>query len=150
MMGMPVARDAQIYADRLEERDAAGGFQLVSRFLPMNLMWANLGRPFTDIPPGAKRHCDLGHILDPGQRNNFPGENDPSASSTQTLFSFDVEAKANNLGYLVPPGVYRLTVLVNSTETKPSRHVIEINHTGQWHANETTMLTRGIGVTLVS
>jgi hypothetical protein len=101
------------------------------------------------VKPGAKRHCDLAHIIDPAHRSHFPGEDLPTAAAGLTLLSFDVEAKANNLGYLILPGVYRLTVLLSSAEIRPRRHVIEINHTGQWHANETTMLSQGIGISLI-
>jgi hypothetical protein len=48
------------------------------------------------------------------------------------------------------PGVYRLTVLLNAAEVRPRKHVLEVNHTGQWHANETTLLSQGIGVKLVT
>jgi hypothetical protein len=147
--GSARASDVQVYADKLDVKSAAGAFQLEPRFLPMNLLWANVGSPYVSLPPGAKRHCDLAHIIDPAHRASFPAEDLPTVALARTVLSFDVEAKANNMGYLVGPGVYRLTVLLSAAEIKPQRYVIELNHTGSWSSNETTMLSTGVGVTLV-
>jgi len=143
------ATDVQLYADRLERRRADGTFGLVARFLPMNLMWSNLGSPYAAIQPGAKRHCDLAHIIDPARRGVFPGEDDPAIGADLTILSFDLEVKANTLGHLAEPGIYRLALLLSSAERRPRSYVIEINHTGQWFSDERTMLSQGIGISLV-
>ena len=151
--GRSRATDVQVYADRLEKRNAAGTYELVTRFLPMNLKWTNgQGRIYLSLPAGAKRHIDLAHILDPGERHLVDTEDNPALNvpTNRTLLSFDVEMQAFNLGYLAEPGHYRPTLDVISEETRQRRHVIEIDHTRAWLSDEARMFAQGVGVRLLT
>jgi hypothetical protein len=149
--GRSRATDVQVYAERLEKQGPDGTFELVTRFLPMNLKWTNVGTIYMPLPAGARKHIDLAHVLEPTRRNAFGGEDDPSLNvpGGKTVLSFDVEMKAFTMGHLAQPGVYRLTLDLTSSETRRQRHTIEINHTGEWFDDESAMLSQGVTVKLL-
>lgn len=146
------ATQVQVFAAKLERRQADGSYRQVASFLPMNLCWAH-GQTrdsgpeiFADgISPAMGKHCDLGHIVEPRRRQDL-GHDLPGVAQNQTILALDLEVQPNTLGHLVQPGVYRLTVLIAAANAKPVTKVIELNHTGQWYADEQTMFSDGFGM----
>jgi hypothetical protein len=152
-VGNERAEFVEVFAADLSRCQADGAYKKVTSFLPMNLVWSHILAPYTPaISPGMEKHCDLFHITYPAKRARFGAEDDPgfsSGSPQQTLLNFDVEVKPNTLGFLVPPGEYRLVVVVGAANSRPKQQVLEINHTGKWFADQETMLTQGIGIRVV-
>jgi len=97
-----------------------------------------------------EKHCDIGHIIDPTQRANLPMEDDPSIGVPgQTLLSFNFTVRPFTMSHLIPPGKYRLSLLIGASNTKPVKKTIEINVTGDWYSDEAEMLRDGIGIRLL-
>jgi hypothetical protein len=143
------AEKVQVFVSRLLRCHADGSFVEDKSFLPMNLRWSHAQLSpeiFAEgISPQMGRHCDLGHILDPSNRGVF-GIHLPSIAAGKTIFEFDLEFAPNTLSHLVPPGVYRIELKLAAANVKPVTKTIEINHTGEWFADENKMFSDGIGI----
>jgi hypothetical protein len=90
----------------------------------MNLVWANHpGLMYFPIigPRGSQRPCDVGHIIDPADRLDFPEENNTQLGlrPDQVSLAFDVIARPNHQGHIVGPGLYRLDIEVAARERPP-------------------------------
>ena len=146
------AEKVEVFAASLSKRDEVGKFRPVHDFMPLNLRWSNVHTTYLDaISPEMWKFCDLAHIIDPLKREPFDAENNPRLGlpPEETLLSLDLEVKPNNLLHLVPPGVYRIDIMIGAANSKPVSRTFEINHTGNWFDDEPTMLKEGIGFTRV-
>lgn len=134
-----------------------GKFYLIDSFLSDNLNWNSFSLgPNTEaktyydfIFPNTFKHCELGHILDPKKRYLIPSENNsklPIQVKDETIFSFNVARRYNNLYYLVAPGIYRIKVLVAGENFKSLKKEYEIEITGKWFEDEERMLSDGVKV----
>ena len=95
------------------------------------------------------KHIDLGHVVDPAKRRG-PEENPRLAlSAQQTSLTFDLLVAPNHKGHIVPPGDYRLDILIAAENSAPVRETVEISLRGQWFPAEEQMLRDGVGVRLV-
>ncbi len=141
----------EVFATGLEKQQADDSFSEVESFLPLNLRWSHISKTFVDaISPGMEKHCDIGHIIDPAQRATLHMEDDPSLGvPDKTLLSFDFVVKPYTMSHLIPPGKYRLSLLIGASNTKPVKKTIEINVTGDWYSNEAEMLREGIGIRML-
>lgn len=144
------AENVQVFAEELSVKQIDGTFKALNSFIPMRFNWANLGKPVMDyILPQTYRHCDIGHILDPVLRRQFPMEDDPrlGVSATNTILSCDLEVKPFTMTHLIPPGDYRLCLSIGATNAiYPIKEFLSIYISGQWFTNETQMLS--VGTTL--
>ena len=152
-MGNRPAEAPEVFAKQLSKQQADGTFKRVASFLPMNLYWAGIREIIAPaIPPKEMfRHCDIAHILDPEKRKQLPGEHNvwSGIATDRTILSFDVNVPANNLGHLVPFGVYRLDLLISAANVQPIERTLEITLTGDWYSDEASMLSDGLGVRLL-
>ena len=147
--GNQKAESVEVFASDLSKQQADDTFKKVDSFLPMNLLWADYRQVFFPaISPDMYRHCDLVHIIDPKERAQFGAEDKewPNISREKTILSFDTAVKPHTLSYLVPPGKYRLVILVAAANAKPIRKTLEISLTGEWYDDQETMLGLGVGV----
>ena len=130
-------------------------FYRIDSFLSDNLNWNSFSLgPNTEakiyydfIFPNTFKHCELGHILDPEKRHLIPSENIlklPIQVNDETIFSFNVARRYNNLFYLVTPGTYRVKVLVAGENFKSIKKEYEIEITGKWFEDEGRMLNYGL------
>jgi hypothetical protein len=152
--GETVAESVEVFADKLEKLGANQRYEAVESFLPLNLVWAHIGGMyFPSITPDIYKHCDLGHIIEPRLRGRFgPYENNTWENvdnENSTILSLDTYVKPNTLSHLLPPGKYRLTVVVAANNVKPKKITLQINMTGNWFDDERRMLTEGIGVEIL-
>jgi len=150
--GRQRATQVQVFASKLERRQADGSYRQVAGFLPMNLRWAHgqtkEGGPeiFADgISPKMGKHCDLGHIVDPKDRKDL-GQDLQGVPPNQTVLGLDLEVQPNTLSHLLQPGVYHLTVRIAASNANPVTKVIELNHTGDWFPGEQRMFSDGFGM----
>ena len=132
-------------------------FYRIDSFLSDNLNWNSFSLgPNTEakiyydfIFPNTFKHCELGHILDPKKRHLIPSENIlklPIQVNDETIFSFNVARRYNNLFYLVAPGTYRVKVLVAGENFKSIKKEYELEITGKWFEDEGRMLNYGAKV----
>lgn len=147
-IGKTTAERVQVFAAKLLKKQVDSTFRKVDGFLPMNLKWAHSHEIYADvIHPEMCKHCDLGHILDPASRRDFPDEEDPSKVHTdKTILSLDLEVQANTMGHLILPGVYKLVLKVAGANCTPLTKVLEITITGEWFTEEQRMFSDGLGV----
>lgn len=146
------AEKVQVFASKLQRRQADGTFRDDDRFLPMNLKWSHsqltIGGPeiFAEgISRDMGKHCDLGHIIEPKFRSDF-GATLPGVAADQTILELDLEFAPNTLSHLIPPGVYRLMLLIAAANAEPVKKTIEITLTGTWYDDEERMFSDGIGL----
>ncbi|GAG61482.1 unnamed protein product [marine sediment metagenome] len=134
-----------------------GNFYRIDSFLSDNLNWNSFSLgPKTEakiyydfIFPNTFKHCELGHILDPEKRHLIPSENNsklPIQVKDETIFSFNVARRYNNLYYLVAPGIYKIKVLVAGENFKSIEKEYELEVTGKWYKDEERMLSDGVKV----
>jgi hypothetical protein len=148
-LGRRRAESVEVFAAKLERKQADGTFSKVDSFLPMNLLWSYHRQVFLPaISPKTYKHCDLAHIIDPSERENFPGEHKtwPNVSSEKTVLSFDTASKPYVQSYLVPAGIYLLNIVIAAANAEPVEETLEITLTGDWYDNEQEMLSQGIGI----
>lgn len=142
----------EVYAKELSKKHADGTFKKINNFLPMNLVWSHVKTPFIDaISPNMEKFCDLGHIIDPTKRSKIQFEDNPDwkVPSGKTIFSFDLEVRPFTMSHLIPPGIYRLVLQIAAANTKPIEKTLEIVITGDWHEDESKMLSEGVGIKLI-
>lgn len=148
-VGNVAARDAEVYAHRLQRQRASGDWEEVNSFPPMNLKWANFGRIyFPVIAPGMGKHCDVAHITNPQERGDVPGEQNPALNLTnrEVSMAFDLMTVPNHLGHLVRPGTYRLEIRVAAANARPIQRQLRITVPGPWYPEEGRMLRDGVGI----
>jgi len=145
------AEMVEVFAAELSKQQADGSFKKMHSFLPMNLLWSHINEPFLGISPGMEKLFNLGHILEPAERVSFGNEDDPRLGfrADQTIFSFDVERPSYTMSHLIPPGTYRVVLLVGAANASPIRRVVEIVLTGDWYDEEERMLGEGIGIRML-
>jgi hypothetical protein len=146
------AERVQVYASSLLRKHADGSYKRVKNFLPMNLKWSHSKqRPegpeiFAEgISPFMGKHCDLGHIVDPGVRKQT-NQTLPDFPEEETLFVLDLEVFPSTLSHLIPPGEYRIDLKIAAANAKPVTKTFELNITGEWYENENKMFADGIGI----
>ncbi len=109
------AESVEIFASELLRFQADGSYDTVDTFLPMNLVWSHYRTIFLPaISPGTYKHCDIGHIVDPEHRSSILTEEKdwPNVDRAKAIFSFDTAVQPFTLSYLIPPGRYRLSIIV--------------------------------------
>jgi len=57
--------------------------------------------------------------------------------------------KSYMLNHLLPPGIYRLSIVVAAANAKPLTKTLEIHLNGQWYDMESKMLEEGISIRLL-
>jgi len=150
--GRSSAEMVEVFVEEVHRRRADGTFERWQGFLSLNLVWAHYNSPyFPRIPPHVYKHCDLGHILDPSLRQQFPGEDIPTLGipKHQTVMCLGLIVRPSTGSYLIPPGFYRLVIVAVAANAGIARRTVELNLTGQWYADEERMLREGVGLTLL-
>jgi hypothetical protein len=147
------ARKVWVYARDLSHHRADGTWERMPGFPPMNLVWANHpGWMYLPIigPRGSQRPCDIGHIIDPADRLDFPEENNTGLGlgADQVSIAFDVIARPNHQGHIVGPGLYRLDIEVGAENARPLLSRLEID-LRRWYPEEARMLSEGVGIRML-
>jgi hypothetical protein len=123
----------------------------------MNLKWSSIHElPFGATPylpfinPCTGRHCDIGHIIDPGFRRRFGQENPVlELPLEQVSLAFDLIAPPNSRTHIVPPGKYRLFIEVAAENAQPVERYVEVTVIGPWYSQEEKMLRDGVGIAVL-
>ena len=149
------AEEVQVFFSKLERKQANDQFREDRDFLPMNLKWSHAGpgKPliFVSLNPKMGRHCDFGHIVDPANDADFLPSKEVFANKPdkgQTIISLDLEIEPATYSHLIPPGTYRVTLMIGGANFKPVTRQLEVVHTGEWYPDEEHMFRDGLGITL--
>ncbi|MEK6579288.1 MAG: hypothetical protein AABZ55_08700 [Bdellovibrionota bacterium] len=148
-----VAKNVEVFAEKLEKKNVNGGWDDVSSFPPMNLKWAN--RPQHEIyspaiAPGMWRHCDLGHIVDPEFKAKAGEFNQKLLNNADKVsLAFDLVVSPNHRGHIVGPGEYRLNVVISSENAQPKNSTIRIFISGEWKPEESEMFNKEVAVSII-
>jgi len=153
--GRAEAEGVELLASDLLEDDGTGHYTQSSRFLPMNLVWSHDRKISHSISAGMFRFCDLGHIIDPAERPNFPGEDFiityadlffKHDITEEVVLSLDTEVQPLTSTHLLPAGRYKLRLLVGAKGLTTKRIEIDIDLKKQWRINQGEMLSEGIAL----
>jgi len=152
-VGHQAVNKVELFLGEVLEKTSSG-FARWQTFLPLNLLWANFREPtmFLDhLSPHVPKHCDVAHIIDPAARTSIPGEDNPGLglTSQQTALSLDLVVKPNTFSYLLPPGTYRLKLVLGAANAATVTKWVEIIHTGEWFDDEKQMLRDGLQIRLL-
>jgi hypothetical protein len=145
--GRGKAEQVEVYASELKELVDGEAeeceFRPVERFLPQNLLWTHLSRPFyPTLSPGMEKNCDLGYIKNPRRRPEQYNQR-LGAMAGEAVFYFAIGIQPYTLNYAVTPGTYRLTIKVAAANARPKDFTFEIELTGKWFATATEMFGTG-------
>lgn len=146
------AEQVQVFVASLSKKQADGTYKRNKDFLPMNLKWSHASPLdpviFTSLNPKMGRHCDLGHIIDPDHGSLFALDQS-GAQEGETTISLDLEFEPATYSHLIPPGDYRIELLIGGANFRPVRKRLELAHTGEWYPSEDRMFSDGLGLTVL-
>jgi hypothetical protein len=148
-MGNTAAREVEVNAVSLRRKRADGSFEPVSRFTPMNLLWAHEHNVYLHLlSPQLAKFCDIGHIIAPADRLKL-GHDLPGAPAEKCIFAFDLQSEPNMKGHLVESGTYRLELLIAAENCRPEKYTVELIFSGDWFESQDGMFADGFGMRLV-
>lgn len=139
--GEVAARKAEVFLEEILGKKENGSFEKWTQFLPMNLFWTHISKPFFPIiSPTIYKHCEIGYILKPSQRghfvNTYPREADPNSC----YMCLDLIAKPPTETHLLWPATYRLKLVAVAENAKPIRRTLELTVPTHWPEDENSML----------
>jgi hypothetical protein len=143
------AREVEIFAKSAKRHhEIKGEFEDVDRFVPMNLLWSNVRKPFlTNLSPQIPKHCDLAHVVRPDKKYAVRHEL-PGVPNEQCVLALDLEVEPNTKGHLLGPGFYRLSLVLAAANARPREYLLDIRIAGTWCEDEPRMFGEGIRVRL--
>lgn len=151
-IGNATAKNVEVFAKSLRRVRGDGTLEPLSRFPPMNFVWANLDSIyFPHIAPGMGKHCNVAHISDPAHQMDL-GEKSTSMtvgpSTHQTRLVFELMVKPSNRSHIFGPGKYSLEIMVAADNARPITRIVIIVLRGQWAPSEEQMLGDEVGISV--
>jgi hypothetical protein len=140
------ARNVEMFAKRLQKKQADGEFTDVRTFPQMNLRWSYVGKPLLEIlSPKVPKKCDIACYAEfpPNLPEGHPLLDLPDDAG---ILEFTLETVPNSGGHFFGPGTYRLTVVLVAANVRPKETVLEIEFPGIWHDNPDDMFSTGIKI----
>ena len=140
------AEQVQVFASKLWRKQLDDTWDEQKKFLPMNLLWAHIRRPFLDgLSPEMGQYCDVGHVDHPSHAL-AAGETLPTVPEGKTILALDLEVKPNTKTHLLAPGDYQLELKIAASNCKPVSKKLLLNLSGEWFDDETKMFAGGLGM----
>lgn len=153
------AEKVQVFAKKLEKLSAdRKTFVPVNEFLPMNLVWSNTrtptnpeGETFLEgiSPHSMGKHCDIGHITNPVALVDLPEEQHTDVPLGKTVLVLELEFRPFIKTYLLPPGTYRLELIIAGVNALPVPKTLEITITGDWYEDKEIMFRDGVRIKIL-
>lgn len=156
--GNVAASNVEVFVNKLEKKNVDGTFSPYRSFIPLNLGWSNTNASvyFPLISAKIEKHCDLGFVLHPQQKQidemiQYVEEGRTSDSNTRINFALSFVVKPNvKESYSLAPGVYRIgLVAVASNSNRQCRRTFELTLEDKWIDEPDEMLSQGIGLRFV-
>jgi len=148
--GNAAAKEIQVHVADVRRLRKDGGYELVDRFSPMNLVWAYTHRQPTlplFLPNMPPRFCDFAHILDPGKRS-ATNETLPGVAPADAVLALELEAIPSS-AHLLEPGTYQFSLKLAASNYPPRDYKLEVTFPGTWFDQEDKMFSDGFGLRLV-
>jgi hypothetical protein len=74
------AENVEVSVVEVRRKDADGAFRPTQMGTPWNLLWAHIGsHVLPQLPVGAERHIDIGHVIDPQNGDRSRARTKPGA-----------------------------------------------------------------------
>ena len=154
--GTEPALDVEAYIAEVEKKEEHGDYVVMDSFIPLNLRWAveteDTSAFYPRITRGLPKHCNLGHIIEPSDREHWRPVEDPASlgiDDSTTVFSLDTITKPSSLSHLLPPASYKITIVVSADNARAVEKHIAIEMDGKWHKKNNGMWGAGISVVLL-
>ena len=139
--GKTPAKSVEVFLEEIQEKNEDDEFVVWKKFMPINLLWTHISKPyFPIIPSKMYKHCEIGHIIDPQQRKDYPNHYHPEAPEGVCSICLELLVKPNTGTHLMLPGVYRLKLIAAAENAKPVPATLELSFSGRWNVSETDML----------
>jgi hypothetical protein len=148
--GRTAAENVQVFLSKVElVRDH--GLETVSRFTPMNLIWANteqmppkdrVTRPLllADTPPV---YCDLAHVGQPHKRLLQGAEDLENVPAYKAVLGLDVQVPTYSKGHLLEPGTYHFSLTLAASNCRSTHYVVKVSFPGDWLPDVEEMFKTG-------
>jgi hypothetical protein len=146
-IGKAGAEDLEVLVHDVRRKGSADQrFQSIQMSTPCNLTWKDFqSHVLPRLPLKCQRHIDIGHVVDPRRRSQFPGEDRTGSNPSKTLFCLAFFVRSNTLEYLLDPGEYEIDFQVFAANAKPSAvFTFHLNHKGHWYVDEDQMYRVGL------
>jgi hypothetical protein len=142
----PDTLEVEVNAVSLKRKRADGKFEPVSRFTPMNLLWAHEHTVHLHLlSPKLSKFCDVGHVIAPRDRQKL-GHDLPGVPADKCILAFDLQVEPNMKGHLAEPGTYELGLLIAGENCGPRECTIELVLSGDWYDSEQEMFAKGFRI----
>jgi hypothetical protein len=141
------AERVQVNLRSIRNRPGDGKLGTARQFLPMNLRWANFpfDKPvlFETLNPKMGKHCDLGSVSPPANKSEKPL---PGMKDGESTFNLATEVFPNDNSQRLPPGKYRLEILVAAQNVRPKAFNVDVDWSGKFEDSVERMFSDSIAV----
>jgi hypothetical protein len=134
------AENVEIFVDQIQKRSNAGVFSALPN-VGRNLCWLwGEDTILTNILPGASKFFDLGHVVHPSGRQDFPDY--LATPNAQTRSFLTLASYPRNPGYeaIFEPGTYRMRLNVGGKNFSTITKWIQFGFDDDWTPYENIML----------
>ena len=131
------AENVEIFLSKLWEINENGNKKLVTKFIPMNLIWSHFNTHTVRIPGDIFRHCDFGYFAKSDKGNLI--------LTLKTIIQPTpvVDEEVPNMFYA---GNYEFELLVSGDNITPTRKRWLLWFNGKWDEDESEMLNTNIKI----
>jgi len=148
------AEKVQVFFVKLLKKHMDGKYKEEKQFLPMNFRWSNspIGQVeiFTEgISPKMGKHCDIGHLIDPGSPRMRELRDILHINEEKVLMEFDLEVFPATFSNVISPGEYQLIIKIAAANARPKEVKLKLNFNGNWFDDEVEMYSKGIGIQII-
>jgi len=139
--GNRTANNVEVIVRNIEQKNINGKFKRYDKFIPLNLAWSfeNGKKSFDRINPGMEKHCDLGYILHPQQKqinellDRENQERNSFGHESNILFIMSFVVKPNiQQSYALAPGHYKIELVAMASNAKMETGIFEIKFDEKW------------------
>ena len=141
------AERVQVNLRSIRNRLGDGTLGTSRQFVPMNLRWANFpfDKPvlFETLNPKMGKHCDLGSVSPRANKSEKPL---PGMRDGESTFNLATEVFPNDNSHRLPPGKYRLEVLLAAQNVRPVAFDIDIDWHGVFEETSERMFSDSVAI----
>lgn len=152
------ANNIEVFVNKIEKQNVDKSFKSYKSFIPLNLGWSNSDSQIymPAIYAKLEKHCDLGFILHPQQKQinelvQYSKDSDyEERIESDIIFSINFVVKPNvTESYRLTPGIYRIEVIAVASNSKQCKKTFELTLGDKWFDDTQDMLSQEIGLKFV-
>lgn len=138
--GKSLARKCEAVVERLSRVDIPNKVSEEADYTPVNLIWGSSYEEFVEINPNRRFFCDLLHVPSKQYQDSmkhFLGYvNPPEGDEFDLGAIMNVKAAFYAQPNRLPPGKYKIDVVIYSENSKEVRRSFIVTWSGNWKDNE--------------